>query len=90
MGLFKGWHIVVLLIVLILLFGANKLPEIARNVGKSAKVLKKEMKELTEDESKNRPPAESIPVPPAGENVVHSETVVTTQTVETTVEPPKN
>lgn len=56
MGALKLWHIIVVLIVLIVVFGANKLPDIARNIGQSAKVLKKEMKELTEDEE---PPADS-------------------------------
>ncbi|MDO5034073.1 MAG: twin-arginine translocase TatA/TatE family subunit [Actinomycetaceae bacterium] len=58
---FKPSHIIVLLIILILVFGASKLPEIAKNIGKSAKVLKKEMKELTEDGeegSKDSPKAE--------------------------------
>ncbi|EPD30479.1 twin-arginine translocase TatA/TatE family subunit [Gleimia europaea] len=50
MGAFKPSHIIVLLIILIIVFGASKLPDIAKNLGKSAKVLKKEMKELTEDE----------------------------------------
>ncbi|EEH63362.1 twin arginine-targeting protein translocase, TatA/E family [Gleimia coleocanis DSM 15436] len=58
-GAFKPWHIFVLIVVLVLLFGASKLPEIAKNVGKSAKVLKKEMKELTEDDMK----VESVPAP---------------------------
>ncbi|MBR5950832.1 MAG: twin-arginine translocase TatA/TatE family subunit [Actinomycetaceae bacterium] len=43
------WHIVVLIIVLIVVFGAAKLPDIAKSIGQSAKVFKKEMKELTED-----------------------------------------
>ena len=47
---FTPTHIVVLLVVIILIFGANKLPEIAGNLGKSMKVFKKEVKELREDE----------------------------------------
>ncbi|MDT3767660.1 twin-arginine translocase TatA/TatE family subunit [Gleimia hominis] len=45
----RPWHWVVVIIVLVVVFGASKLPDIAKNVGKSAKVLKKEMQELTED-----------------------------------------
>lgn len=52
---FQIWHFVVLLVVLIVIFGAAKLPDIAKSIGQSAKVFKKEMKELTED------------VPPEGE-----------------------
>lgn len=54
---FQAWHIIVLVIVFVLLFGASKLPEIAKNVGKSAKVLKKEMKELTEEDKPAEVPA---------------------------------
>lgn len=52
---FQIWHFVVLIVVLIVVFGAAKLPDIAKSIGQSAKVFKKEMKELTED------------VPPEGE-----------------------
>jgi sec-independent protein translocase protein TatA len=56
MGAMRPWHIIVLVIVLILVFGASKLPDIAQNIGKSAKVLKKEMKELQEDDQPAAPP----------------------------------
>ncbi|WP_324653577.1 Sec-independent protein translocase subunit TatA [Georgenia sp. H159] len=42
-------HILVLLIVLIILFGAKRLPDVARSVGQSLKVFKKEVAELQED-----------------------------------------
>jgi sec-independent protein translocase protein TatA len=45
----KPWHIVVLIIVLILVFGAGTLPDIARSIGQSLKVFKKEVSELRED-----------------------------------------
>jgi len=50
MGALRGWHIVVLLIVVLLLFGAPKLPELARSVGKSLRILKEETKALTSDD----------------------------------------
>ena len=49
-------HIIVVLIILILVFGASKLPEIAKNLGLSAKVLKKEMKELQADDANPEQP----------------------------------
>ena len=53
MNLFKPSHIIFLLIVVILLFGYRKLPDIARSVGQSMKVFKKEVKELRDDDSKD-------------------------------------
>ena len=44
-------HILILLLVLIIVFGASKLPDIARNIGKSAKVLKSELSDLSEDDN---------------------------------------
>lgn len=49
MGALRGWHIVVLLVVILLLFGAPKLPELARSIGKSLRILKDETKSLTSD-----------------------------------------
>nr|WP_092609024.1 Sec-independent protein translocase subunit TatA [Actinomyces ruminicola] len=56
----KPTHIVVLLVLVLLIFGANKLPEIAGSIGKSMKVFKKEVKELREDED-----APAVQQPPA-------------------------
>jgi sec-independent protein translocase protein TatA len=50
MGALRGWHIVVLLIVVLLLFGAPRLPELARSLGKSLRILKEETKSLTSDD----------------------------------------
>lgn len=48
-GLQPG-HIIVLVLVILLVFGASKLPDIAGSIGKSLKVFKKEVKELREDD----------------------------------------
>lgn len=60
MGAVKPWHWIVILVLLILLFGANKLPDIAANLGQSLKVFKKEVKELREedDAAQQKPPAQ--------------------------------
>ncbi|MDO5719526.1 MAG: twin-arginine translocase TatA/TatE family subunit [Actinomycetaceae bacterium] len=50
MGAMRPWHWIVVLLVIVVVFGASRLPNIAKNVGQSAKVLKKEMRELTEDD----------------------------------------
>ncbi|SNS39450.1 sec-independent protein translocase protein TatA [Micrococcales bacterium KH10] len=53
MGLRNPSHWVVLIVVLILVLGATRLPMIAKNLGQSMKIFKKEMKELSEDDGKN-------------------------------------
>ncbi|OKL54285.1 hypothetical protein BSZ39_04785 [Bowdeniella nasicola] len=46
----RPMEIIIILLVIIVIFGAAKLPNIAQNVGKSMKVFKKEVKELREDD----------------------------------------
>ena len=47
-------HILLLLIVLVVLFGAKRLPDSARSLGRSMRIFKSEMKEMkTDDEGKN-------------------------------------
>jgi len=45
-------HILLLLLVLVILFGAKRLPDSARSLGKSMRIFKSEMKEM-KDESKD-------------------------------------
>jgi sec-independent protein translocase protein TatA len=48
-GAIKPWHIIVLVVVLILLFGAKKLPDAARSLGRSMRILKAETKAMTDE-----------------------------------------
>ncbi|HLS72952.1 MAG TPA: Sec-independent protein translocase subunit TatA [Actinomycetaceae bacterium] len=54
-------HILILLIVLIVLFGAKRLPDVARSIGQSMKVLKKEVSDLQQDDVPTSPPPASTP-----------------------------
>ncbi|GAA2138792.1 Sec-independent protein translocase subunit TatA [Kitasatospora kazusensis] len=47
----EPWHLLVVLAVIILLFGSKKLPEMARGLGKSMRILKAETKALREDDA---------------------------------------
>ena len=51
-----GWEWLIIIGVLVLLFGAKRLPEMARSVGQSARVFKGEMKGLKDDESRDPAP----------------------------------
>ncbi|MEE1617407.1 Sec-independent protein translocase subunit TatA [Brachybacterium sp. J144] len=51
MGFFRSpWPIVILIVLVVLLFGANKLPGLARNMGRSMRVFKSEVEELRGDD----------------------------------------
>ena len=43
-------EIIIIAVIVVLLFGAPKLPELARSIGKSMRILKDETKSLTSDE----------------------------------------
>ena len=42
-------HILLLLIVVVILFGAKRLPDSARSLGKSMRIFKSELKEMKDD-----------------------------------------
>ncbi|MFE4801885.1 Sec-independent protein translocase subunit TatA, partial [Streptomyces sp. NPDC056708] len=45
----EPWHLLIVAIVVIVLFGSKKLPDTARAVGKSLRILKSETKAMKED-----------------------------------------
>ncbi|MFD7642377.1 Sec-independent protein translocase subunit TatA [Kitasatospora sp. NPDC059795] len=47
----EPWHILIMVVVLVLLFGSKKLPEMARGLGKSMRILKAETKALREEDA---------------------------------------
>lgn len=46
-------EIILILVVIILLFGAKKLPDMARSLGKSARILKSEAKAMKDEGGSN-------------------------------------
>ncbi|MEU0210866.1 Sec-independent protein translocase subunit TatA [Streptomyces canus] len=61
----EPWHLLIVAIMIILLFGSKKLPEAARGLGKSMRILKSEAKAMKEDGTGTAhsaaAPAESAP-----------------------------
>ena len=51
-NLFAGPHLWILLIVILLLFGAAKLPALAKSMGQSARIFKGEMKAMKDDDER--------------------------------------
>jgi sec-independent protein translocase protein TatA len=48
-GSLSPWHWAILAVVLVLLFGAKRLPDAARSLGKSLRIFKAEVRELQGD-----------------------------------------
>jgi sec-independent protein translocase protein TatA len=57
MGAMSPWHWAILAVIVVLLFGAKRLPDAARSVGSSMRIFKSEVRELHRDapESTCRP-----------------------------------
>ncbi len=69
MGALRPWHIAVLVVVLILLFGAKRLPDAARSLGRSMRILKAETKGLADDDVEAKAEAQSGRRPLEGQPV---------------------
>ena len=48
-GIFGGWEIVLILAVVLILFGAKKLPELAKGLGQGIKEFKKATTEVSHE-----------------------------------------
>lgn len=55
-----GWHALIVLAIVLLIFGATKLPGLARSLGQSVRILKEESKNDESDEP--APSTIAIPV----------------------------
>jgi len=53
-GSLSPWHWAILAVVVILLFGAKKLPDAARSLGKSMRIFKSELREM---QTENKDPS---------------------------------
>jgi sec-independent protein translocase protein TatA len=64
-------ELLLILLVVLLLFGAKKLPDTARGLGRSLRIFKSEMKAANDDDADGTPPQQIVakpddvtPVPP--------------------------
>ena len=59
MGIFGnafGWpHLIVILVIVLLLFGAPKLPGLAKSIGQSMRIFRGEMKTMKDENGKDVP-----------------------------------
>lgn len=80
MGGLSPWHWLILIAVAVLLFGAKKLPDAARSLGKSMRIFKSEIRELQAEGSAGKAGETIAPTQPA--------TQVASERVEAPVNPP--
>ena len=59
----SAWHVIIVLLVVVLLFGAKRLPDLAKSVGQSMKIFKHEVKDLRDDDA---PATATTATPPGG------------------------
>lgn len=41
----QGWHLIIVVVLFVVLFGAKKLPDSAKSIAKSLKIFKSELKD---------------------------------------------
>ncbi|MEV7730276.1 Sec-independent protein translocase subunit TatA [Streptomyces sp. NPDC087917] len=76
-GNLKPLEILLIIAVIVLLFGAKKLPEMARSLGKSARILKSEAKAMkkdgeAEDAATAAPVADQAPQAPVAPRTIQA------------------
>jgi sec-independent protein translocase protein TatA len=49
-NLFTGWHMILILAIVLLVFGAAKLPQLAKGVGQSIRIFRSEVKLMGDDD----------------------------------------
>ncbi|AIG76856.1 Hypothetical protein AJAP_19975 [Amycolatopsis japonica] len=65
MNALQPWHIIILVLVVVLLFGAKRLPDAARSIGKSMKIFKAETKDMAGDKAAETEEVETKQLPQA-------------------------
>ncbi|MCC2333247.1 twin-arginine translocase TatA/TatE family subunit [Cellulomonas wangsupingiae] len=65
----SAWHVLIVLVVILLLFGANRLPGLAKSIGQSMKIFKNEVKDLADDGRRND--SHVVPDPVTGTTADH-------------------
>ncbi len=51
MNALKPWHLLILAVVFVVLFGAKRLPDSARSLGRSLRIFKSEVQEMNKDDA---------------------------------------
>ena len=77
-GMIGGWELILILSVVLILFGAKKLPELAKGLGTGIKEFKKATRDVN-DELQKAIEDDPVPPPPRKLPPVNTETVANTE-----------
>ena len=58
-----GFHLLIIVAVIVMIFGATKLPVFAKSLGQSVKIMRGELKSMQEPEASEQPV--TVPAEPA-------------------------
>ncbi len=50
----QGWHIIFIVLVVLVIWGAPKLPTFAKSLGESMRIFRKEMKQLSDERAEDK------------------------------------
>jgi len=53
-GIFEGWHFIVIVLVVLIIWGAPKLPGFAKSLGQSMRIFRKEMKQMGDERAEDK------------------------------------
>jgi sec-independent protein translocase protein TatA len=82
----NGWEVVAILAIVLIIFGAKKLPELARGLGQGIKEFKKSSREI-QDEIQQAIDLDSAPPPPRRTAPPEESTTARTEGVPQSAEP---
>jgi sec-independent protein translocase protein TatA len=85
-AMLNGWEVVAILAVVLILFGAKRLPELARGLGQGIKEFKKSSREI-QDEIQQAIDVDAPPPPPRRVNPPAETTTARTDNVPQSAEP---
>ena len=62
LGNLNGWHLVIILVVILLLFGATRLPALSKSLGQSMRIFRNETKAMKEENAADTTAAPATPL----------------------------
>lgn len=62
LGNLNGWHLVIILVVILLLFGATRLPALSKSLGQSMRIFRNETKAMKQENAADNQPADAATV----------------------------